>query len=144
MCSAANFAYRLEHAAPFFKAVVSPPSDSSSVRILGFVVGTLSVASELHHQSMFEHAPEGRYLCIHSVVVAAEWRRRGLASAMLREYLRQVRAEQGSSLDAVVLICKRHLIPLYEGCGFKLVGPSAVVHGVEQWFECRMPLAEAK
>ena len=83
-------------------------------------------------------------LCIHSVVTAPALRRRGLAGAMLREYVRQVKAEQGDALSAIVLICKKELISFYESCGFALVGPSAVVHGAEPWFECRITLDGAE
>lgn len=141
MASAETLAYRLEHAGPFFKVVLSDEgAGSAAPRVLGFVVGTLSVARELHHQAMFEHAPQGQYFCIHSVVTDASLRRRGLARAMLREYVSQVRQEQGAALKAMVLICKQPLVPLYQSCGFELVGPSAVVHGQDPWFECRLTL----
>lgn len=35
------------------------------------------------------------------------------------------------------LICKQQLVPLYEGAGFAMVGPSPVVHGKDPWFEMR-------
>ncbi len=170
MCSAENFAYRLAHASPFFKAAVTTqqqqPNDASSEdasaedataasntdavtavpppRVLGFVVGTLSDSSALDHSSMFAHSPSGRFLCIHSVVTATEVRRRGIAKAMIREYGRAVREEQGGALSAIVLMCKRHLISFYESVGFVLVGPSTVVHGEEEWFECRMKIDDGE
>jgi ribosomal protein S18 acetylase RimI-like enzyme len=146
MCSAENFAYRLKHAGPFFKVAIEQQNDSSSSssspvpRVLGFVVGTLSVDAELHHQAMFEHAPKGQYLCIHSVVTAPELRRKGLARAMLQQYTASVRREQGTALKAIVLICKQNLVHFYTSCGFALVGPSKVQHGADPWFECRMKL----
>jgi hypothetical protein len=51
-----------------------------------------------------------------------------------------VRREQGTALKAIVLICKQTLVHFYTSCGFALVGPSKVQHGVDPWFECRMKL----
>jgi ribosomal protein S18 acetylase RimI-like enzyme len=140
ICTPENFAYRLKHAEPFFKVAVSSEAvaDGQPPRVLGFVVGTLSVDRVLKHSAMFEHAPEGEYLCIHSVVTAPELRRRGLARQMLTQYTEAVRMEQGSKLKAIVLIAKKDLVPFYVSCGFVLQGPSDVVHGADPWFECRM------
>lgn len=33
------------------------------------------------------------------------------------------------------LLCKEATVKLYSGAGFKMVGPSSVVHGADQWFE---------
>ena len=38
-------------------------------------------------------------------------------------------------IDRILLLCKSHLIPFYTGCGFSLVGRSAVEHGQDTWFE---------
>jgi hypothetical protein len=35
----------------------------------------------------------------------------------------------------IALICKELLIGFYSGAGFKLVGKSPVVHGLDPWFE---------
>lgn len=114
---------------------------------------------------MGRHEPGGGLLAIHSVCVAAEQRRRGVASRLLRAYqgyvaattpgLREVRAAGGRAaamrgrlLPAAHrgaagpraqarLICKEPLVPLYAGAGFQLVGPSDVVHGRDPWFEMR-------
>ncbi len=80
--------------------------------------------------------PPADLLAIHSVCVDAAHRRRGVASRLLRAYLSYV---QGITpgLREVRLICKEKLIPLYAGAGFKMVGPSDVVHGKDSWFEMR-------
>jgi len=161
MCTPENFRFRLDNAQPFFKAAVAvdetegeaaagvavadPAADPAAAaaavpRVLGFVVGTLSASSTLHHESMAAHSPSGRFLCVHSVVVDGGLRRRGLAGAMLRQFVAAVAAEQSGAVDQMALICKAHLIKFYESCGFALVGPSAVVHGKDQWFECRLRL----
>jgi len=35
----------------------------------------------------------------------------------------------------VRLLCKEELVPLYAASGFRLVGPSPVVHGQDPWME---------
>ena len=150
MCTPENFAYRQAHAQPFFKVAVATNaatgSDSATPpRVLGFVVGTLSASSKLEHDSMFSHAPNGGYLCIHSVVVDPALRRRGLARAMLLEFVRAIRRENSSgAVKAIILIAKADLVPFYTSCGFALQGKSDVVHGADEWFECRMKLEEAE
>lgn len=46
--------------------------------------GTCSQGEELSHESMHLHDPNGQTLCIHSVVVAEKFRRRGYATEMLK------------------------------------------------------------
>lgn len=82
------------------------------------------------------HDPDGDLLAIHSVCVAGEQRRRGVATRLLRAYLGFVSATT-PGLQEVRLICKEALIPLYAGAGFQLLGPSDVVHGQDPWFEMR-------
>lgn len=134
-CTLDNFHYRLTHASPYFRVARAV----SSGMVLGFCVGTLSSSSELSHATMFQHDPQGTYLCIHSVCVARLLQRQGLGREILREYLRQVRScSDASHVRGVRLISKAHLIPFYESCGFTLVGPSKVVHGAETWYECKI------
>ena len=82
---------------------------------------------------MSVHEPDGTTLCIHSVVTADAWRRKGVATWMLGQYLQKV--ADLKSVTRVLLICKEPLVPLYEGVGFKNAGPSAVVHGQDPWID---------
>lgn len=58
---------------------------------------------------MSRHDDEGQLLCIHSVVVAAEHRRKGVATRMLGAYLRYVQAGT-PQLSEVRLIAKEKLV----------------------------------
>jgi predicted GNAT family N-acyltransferase len=78
---------------------------------------------------------QGTTLCIHSVVVAAELRRRGLGGTMLKAYVQQV--AEHSPVRTILLMCKKPLIPFYSDAGFALVGQSDVVHGADPWFEMK-------
>lgn len=43
-------------------------------------------------------------------------------------------------LQSLLLICKEPLVPLYEKGGFRVVGPSDVVHGADPWIEMDLKL----
>eukprot|EP00457_Paulinella_chromatophora_P013705 gb/GEZN01014036.1/.p1 GENE.gb/GEZN01014036.1/~~gb/GEZN01014036.1/.p1 ORF type:complete len:245 (+),score=51.97 gb/GEZN01014036.1/:151-885(+) len=114
-------------------------------KLAGFVVGTLTDSPQLKHETMSLHLPDGAYLCIHSVVISADHRRIGLGSAMLKHYIRHVqqlahRSKDKKVVKKILLITKKNLISFYEGVGFNLYGPSSVVHGKMQWYECGMDL----
>eukprot|EP00746_Dinoflagellata_sp_MGD_P053723 gnl/MRDRNA2_/MRDRNA2_23586_c0_seq1.p1 gnl/MRDRNA2_/MRDRNA2_23586_c0~~gnl/MRDRNA2_/MRDRNA2_23586_c0_seq1.p1 ORF type:complete len:193 (-),score=39.77 gnl/MRDRNA2_/MRDRNA2_23586_c0_seq1:25-603(-) len=115
------------------------PSEGNSVQgleLVGFVNGTLAAGEELDHDSMSAHDPSGSTLCIHSVVTAEAYRRRGYAKAMLQEYMKAVRSTV-PQLQRILLLCKNHLIPFYESCGFTNLGESKVVHGQDKWYDMK-------
>ncbi|KAF0982877.1 hypothetical protein FDP41_010856 [Naegleria fowleri] len=112
------------------------PSHNTSLLqplLIGFVCGTKTNAHSLTHQSMSINDPNGRTLCIHSVVIKKEFRNCGLGLDMLQLYLNYLK--ENSICDQVLLITKKHLIHFYEKAGFKLNGESNVVHGQEKWYE---------
>lgn len=125
-----KLAFRAKEAGDFFRVVIDPQSNGL---VAGFVCATLTDGETLTHDSMSVHKPTGSSLCIHSVVVHPQHRRKGLATAMLRRYLQEMPAQ----VKLVLLMCKKPLIGLYEGCDFLLVGQSPVVHGKTPWFEMK-------
>ena len=100
----------------------------------------------------FVHDDLGDNLCIHSVCVKSTERRRGIAAFLLTKYIEHVRQLKQSpagtgdgekkypNLSKISLICKDHLVKLYDSVGFKLKGPSSVVHGEEAWFDMDLEL----
>lgn len=130
-----NLALRQRVAGDYFWAAVD--KDDS---LVGFVCGTRAHGTSLTHVSMEKHEPEGRLLCVHSVVTKECFRRRGVALEMLREYLRAVAAlPPGARPEACALIAKAGLVSLYAKAGFQLLGLSSVVHGADPWFELQVP-----
>jgi len=126
----------------FMVAVASGSLNSAEQQadtLVGYTCGTLTTADALTHESMSRHDPEGQTLCIHSVSVAAENQRKGIARRMLKAYLQYVQ-QTSPQIQSVQLICKEVLIPLYVSAGFTLVGPSPVVHGQDQWFDMRVDI----
>lgn len=88
---------------------------------------------------MSTHIPNAPYVAIHSVCVAADYRRKGVAVALLKEYLARVRAQ---GRKGARLITHEELVPLYTKAGFELVGESSVVHGERKWWEMKVDFPE--
>jgi len=117
--------------------------------IIGFVCGTR--CTEFSEQSMSEHNPSGKLLAIHSIVVEERYRRKGIASKMTKQYIRNIIArekendtEQQQSIsqpvESIVLIAKQHLLGFYVRCGFCVNRPSSIVHGRDLWYEIEMEI----
>jgi GNAT superfamily N-acetyltransferase len=143
--------YRQRHAGDYFLGAyeVEPSSDGSSRRLLiGYTCATLTRQPTLTHDAMSTHEPEGTHVAIHSVCVAPSHRQRGIATALLREYLarldqagqQQQQQSARSRIESALLIAHPELVPLYERAGFTVVGPSAVVHGAKPWVELKRDL----
>ncbi|KIJ47910.1 hypothetical protein M422DRAFT_248496 [Sphaerobolus stellatus SS14] len=114
--------------------------------LIGYANATLANSSTLTHESMSEHDANGTSVCIHSLAVIASFRRRGVATALMEEYIRQLREDPqvgGAVVERILLICHENLMKLYEGVGFVLKGRSSVVHGPDPWFEMGIDLADS-
>jgi predicted N-acetyltransferase YhbS len=110
--------------------------------VIGFVCSTAVAAgaTTLSHDSMSTHNPAGTVVCIHSVVVADGHRRAGVGSAIVRMYVEELKST--CAYERVLLLSKEHLVGFYERSGgFVNVGPSAINHGKDTWFELRKELS---
>ncbi|KAJ1926383.1 hypothetical protein IWQ60_003827 [Tieghemiomyces parasiticus] len=128
--SLASLAYRQRVAPDLFLGLYAPDFE-----LRGFVCATASAEDSLTAASMEHHDPVGRYVLIHSVVVDPQYRRRGLASALLRAFHRHVADLPGTPYLRLLLIAHEPLFDLYQRAGYQLRGPSPVVHGPDAWFE---------
>lgn len=146
--------YRQEHASEYFQLCTVENTDrqddeeTTSSPIIGFVCGTR--CDDFTEESMSTHKDDGRILAIHSVVVDEAYRRRGVATAMLRHYVHSVierdretqSDDQGRSegvppppIQSMMLLAKKNLLSFYVNCGFQVNRPSPIVHGQELWYE---------
>ena len=107
-----------------------------------------TAASALTARSMKVHSDDEHswLVCLHSVCVAAEYQRKGLALKMIEEFMKRLRrAEEGQGgaqrpkkgYECVALLAHEELVPLYEKVGFKTLGVSHVNWGTGGWFEMR-------
>jgi len=131
--SPAAVRFRRESAGEYFYVAL----DGSDV--IAFVMSTLSEGEELSENTMSSHKPEGTVLCIHSVVTKEEFRKQGIARAVLRRFLEEI-GSNATHVKTVLLLSKTHLIPFYESCGFQDNGESNVDHGADVWHEMKLEL----
>ena len=139
-----NLAFRQANAGDFFLlGVLSGAASGGGDELVSYVCGTRVASANLTHESMAEHDPAGATLCVHSVVTEGGHRRKQIGSKTLKAYVRWVVAAN-PDVETIALLCKRELVGFYEGAGFKMVGPSDVVHGADQWYEMAMKAAFAR
>ncbi|BGO95019.1 hypothetical protein NBRC10512_006517 [Rhodotorula toruloides] len=128
--------YRQENAGQLFLGAYTP----SPRQLVGYICSTLTTSPTLTHDSMSTHEANGSYVAIHSVCVDKAQRGKGVASGLLKEYLK--RLEGTERIKGARLIAHEELIPLYERAGFALVGKSDVTHGARPWFEMKADFAD--
>eukprot|EP00761_Pharyngomonas_kirbyi_P005689 gb/GECH01005694.1/.p1 GENE.gb/GECH01005694.1/~~gb/GECH01005694.1/.p1 ORF type:complete len:177 (+),score=36.46 gb/GECH01005694.1/:1-531(+) len=110
-------------------------------KLIGYVCSTRAPGETLTHNSMFTHDLQGSLLCIHSVVVDAPYRRHGVATTMLKEYVQRIDGNP-QGIKKMALLSKSYLVPFYESCGFSNEGPSPVEHGQDTWYELTRPVPQ--
>lgn len=139
-----NLAFRQASAGDFFLVgVQSGATRDGGDELVSYVCGTLTADTVLTHESMSEHNPDGTTLCVHSVVTEGGHRRKQIGTKTLKAYVQWV-VRRRPEVELVLLLCKRELIGFYEGVGFRMVGPSEVEHGADQWYEMSMKAAFAR
>jgi uncharacterized protein YciI/GNAT superfamily N-acetyltransferase len=145
--------YRQKHALAYFQLCTVENTDredgeeSTASTIIGFVCGTR--CDHFTEDSMSTHIDDGCLLAIHSVVVDEAYRRRGVATAMLRHYVDTVIETQQQSkgdehqpdrvspfpIQSMMLLAKKNLLSFYVNCGFQVNRISPIIHGQELWYE---------
>lgn len=98
-------------------------------------IGTLCISCADCSFLMFKTA----HLCIHSVVTAPQYQRKGIARQAMLNYVKHIR-ESEKQIKRISLIAKASKTGLYESCGFRMLGISAVVHGADVWHELTLEL----
>lgn len=132
----AKLQFRIQNAPELFWLLRGRVSGGPE-RIVGYACGTCTDAGVLTAESMSTHSPTGTTLCLHSVVIDAPFRRRGLARWMVTQYLKAV-ATAVPRISCTYLLAHSDKTRLYEQCGFVSRGVSSVDFGSEVWMEmCR-------
>ncbi|KAJ2459999.1 hypothetical protein GGF42_001118 [Coemansia sp. RSA 2424] len=131
--------YRYAHARHLFLGAF----DTKTSHLVGYIMATQAAAPLVTHKSMGEHDPQGTTACVHSVCVGPQWQRKGVATKLLEKYIEMVREynrEAAFRIARLAMMAREDLVPLYQRAGYQCVGPSQVVHGSEQWFDCVLDL----
>eukprot|EP00560_Eucampia_antarctica_P007761 CAMPEP_0197827096 /NCGR_PEP_ID=MMETSP1437-20131217/3960_1 /TAXON_ID=49252 ORGANISM="Eucampia antarctica, Strain CCMP1452" /NCGR_SAMPLE_ID=MMETSP1437 /ASSEMBLY_ACC=CAM_ASM_001096 /LENGTH=222 /DNA_ID=CAMNT_0043427825 /DNA_START=368 /DNA_END=1036 /DNA_ORIENTATION=- len=115
---------------------------NSENEIIGFICSTR--CSSFDHDTMATHDSEGNFLAIHSVVVKQEYRRKGIASQMMKHYIKSISEDNRMNptlpISKTVLLAKSKLLGFYVNLGFSVLKVSDIVHGQEQWYDLEMSI----
>lgn len=114
--------------------------DRKTGKLAGFLNG-IATDEEAFRDEFFTdirlHNPNGANIMLLGLDVLPEYRRRGLATALMQHYIERERAKGRKEL---VLTCLDDKIPMYRAMGYEYLGVSASVWGGEVWHEMRLPL----
>lgn len=100
----------------------------------GLVTDEPKLLDEMYSTPSF-HDPEGAWQMIFGVNTLPEYRRRGLAEAVLRQVIADAK-NQGRK--GCVLTCKEPLLHYYGKLGFENEGISGSTHGGAVWYDMRL------
>lgn len=104
-------------------------------RIIGFINGCVTNEKTIRDE-MFEHPglhePQGAWQSVFGLDVAGDWRRHGVAAALMEHLIKEAR-ENGR--NGMILTCKDRLIAYYEKFGYLSQGISKSVHGGAVWYD---------
>ena len=114
--------FRLQNASEYFRVA------KVSGNIIAFINGTSTTLGHIRPDDMKGHQSEGAFLVIHSVSVSPAFQRRGIARALLTDYLYYI-ADKCPIIKEVLLLSKASLLGFYSSCGFDRVRVSEVSHG---------------
>lgn len=136
--------------------------DDDKALIVGFICGTRCTEFGAASMRPGSHDPNGTVLAIHSVVVGEEYRRQGIARAMVQDYVQQMEYEERKlrleatknglydyyyyysepRIERLVLLSKQTLLSFYLQCGFAVMRPSDITHGSDVWYHCERTIPQ--
>ena len=128
----AEFAERLRHYGSHFWLMFD------SEKLIGFVDGMVTdkadLSDDLYAQASL-HNENGAWQMIFGVNTLPEYRRRGVAAALLKQAIADAKAQGRKGL---VLTCKDKLVHYYAKFGFVSEGVSESTHGGVVWYQMRL------
>jgi ribosomal protein S18 acetylase RimI-like enzyme len=134
---------RLGYASDSGKELFYVARETVNNEVVGFVCSTLSSSPVLTDESMSQHEPNGKTICLHSVCVSPKTRKQGVATRLLEDWiktLRDINTHGTKKYDRIALISRADLIKLYGSVGFVELGKSPIVHGPDPWFDMTLDL----
>lgn len=110
--------------------------------IIGFINGAVTDKKTIS-DDMFEdaglHKEDGAYQSIFGLDVLPQYRRQGIAAALMEGLIRSAE-EKGRK--GLILTCKERLIPYYGKFGYRNMGVSESVHGGAVWYDMIMEFGQ--
>ncbi len=130
-CSERNMKERIAKAPELFLVAV----DRETGLVAGFLNG-LSTDEEIFRDEFFTDAelydPEGKNVILLGLDVLPEYRRQGLGTALVEEY---VRRERENGRQVLTLTCLQDKVEMYRKMGFRDNGIANSTWGGEEWHE---------
>lgn len=106
--------------------------------LVGFINGNNTdkpyLPDELYHDVSL-HIPNGDYQTVFGLNVLQNFRRKGIAEALVKKYI-EVARQRGRA--GVILTCKDHMVHYYEKFGFQYYGQADSTHGGEKWNDMKL------
>lgn len=99
--------------------------------INGCAAGQPRITDDLYEDARL-HRPDGPWQTVFGLDTLPEYRRRGVAAALMNAFIAQAKARRQLG---VALTCKAHLVHYYERFGYRNEGISASVHGGAVWYD---------
>ena len=128
----AEFAERLRHYGSHFWLMFD------SEKLIGFVDGMVTDKADLSDDLSAQaslHNENGAWQMIFGVNTLPEYRRQGVAAALLERAIADAKAQGRKGL---VLTCKDKLVHYYAKFGFVSEGVSESTHGGVVWYQMRL------
>lgn len=138
-CSEKNMKERVARAPELFLVAV----DKETGRMAGFLNG-LATDEVVFRDEFFTDAslynPNGKNIMLLGLDVLPEYRRQGLATEIVRQY---VLREQAKHRSRLILTCLHSKVEMYQKMGFEDNGIANSTWGGEEWHEmsCEIDLA---
>lgn len=135
-CSPSDMEKRIKAAPDMFLVA----EDKSTGKLAGFLNGLSTKETSFRDEFFTDpdlNDPEGDTVMLLGLDVLPEYRRRGLASALMREYAAR---EKKKGRARLILTCHSFRIDMYRKMGYESCGVSASVWGGEEWFDMILTL----
>lgn len=130
-CSEKNMKDRVAKVAELFLVAV----DKETGKIAGFLNG-LSTNEDSFRDEFFTDAdlydPDGKNIMLLGLDVLPEYRRQGLATELMHQYIRRQRERNRQML---ILTCLQSKVEMYKKMGFRDDGIADSTWGGEEWHE---------
>ena len=137
-CTEKNMKLRVANAPENFLVAYDPEAG----RIAGFLNG-IATDEEVFRDEFFTditlHDPKGKNVMLLGLDVRPEYRRQGLATAIMTKYRER---EMAKGRKMLVLTCLDNKVEMYKKMGYEDKGMSASVWGGEPWHEMTIPVTE--
>ncbi len=110
---------------------------------IGFINSGCFLQDDIRDEKLKDlegHDPRGKNLVIFSLAVHPDHQKRGFAHQLMRRFIANACSQ---AKNAILLVCREHLLDFYVSFGFSFRGISALTFGGHTWFEMALPLTIA-